>query len=99
MVVKADVKYAVTFRPKNEDRTSQIEVYPVYRYIESHTVGSIPLNFFENKFPSVICMWKTQMCVGWSCPWTEISTSPDHSGVLGNLSIHICGGSGLFRNF
>ena len=27
-------------------------------------------------------MEKTQMCVGWSCPWTEISTSPDHSGEL-----------------
>ena len=31
MVVKADVKYAVSFRPKNEDRTSQIEVHPDYR--------------------------------------------------------------------
>ena len=39
-------------------------------------------------------MEKTQMCVGWICPWTEISTSPDDSGELGNLSIHICGASG-----
>ena len=63
MVVKADVKYAVTLRPKNEDHISQMEVYPVYSYIESHTVGSIPLNVFENKFPSVICMWKKHKCV------------------------------------
>ena len=43
MVVKAGIKYSVTFQPKYEDHPSQTEVnmfyqqvYPLYNYIESH---------------------------------------------------------------